>query len=95
MFFSDILFQRQRRSNSVELAEWYQFRASQLRGQASKPENHRRRSLLFIAAYEYEMLADKVTEDAEIERARAVEVRVADRRRRIRVIPGGRGNRAK
>jgi hypothetical protein len=93
MFFSDILFRRQPRTSSVELAESYRLRASQLRGQAIQPENRRRRSLLFVAAYEYEMLADRTIESAEVERAKIVESRIADRRRRIHVVPRSRGSR--
>jgi hypothetical protein len=74
------------------LAESYQFRASELRGQAIEPENHRRRSLLFLAAYEYEMLADRVIEAAEAERAKAVNARASDRRRRFHVVPDGRNS---
>lgn len=83
MIFSDLLFRRGRHAKSSLLAESYRFRATQLRGQAIQPENHRRRSLLFFAAYEYEMLANRMIEAAEIGRAKAVEARIADRRRRI------------
>jgi hypothetical protein len=84
MMFSDILFRRSRNARSSVLAESYRFRATQLRGQAIQPENLRRRSLLFVAAYEYEMLADRVSEAAEIERAKAIEARITNRRRRRR-----------
>lgn len=77
-------FLRSRWSRSAVMAEAYRLRAAQLRGQAIKPENLRRRSLLFVAACEYEMLADRMASAADKERASAIKVRIANRRRRIR-----------
>lgn len=77
-------FLRSRRSKSVVMVEAYRIRAAQLRRQAIEPENLRRRSLLFVAAWEYEMLADRMADAAEMERASAIKARMANRRRRVR-----------
>jgi hypothetical protein len=80
----DTPFPRDRHTRSAIREEAYRLRAAQLRAEAIKPENLRRRSLLFYAAYEYELLADKMAEAIEIERASAARLRSADRRRRER-----------
>lgn len=93
MHIFDHLFPRRRLSLSAIREEAYRLRAAQLRAEAVAPKNLRRRSLLFYAAYEYELLADKVAEAVQSERLDATRARAADRRRRARGEPRTHGGR--
>jgi hypothetical protein len=84
MHFPDLAFGRGRQGRSAILEEAYRLRAARLRAEAIEPVNLRRRSLLFYAACEYELLADNLAEAAHVERFRADAARAADRRRRTR-----------
>lgn len=89
----DPLFPRARHTLAAIREDAYRLRAAQLRAEAVEPKNLRRRSLMFYAAYEYELLADKVAEAAEWERSSAARARVSDRRRRGRGEPRTHGGR--
>ena len=82
MMFFDFPFSQRKRAGSSALAERYQSRASHLRTEAVAPGNLKRRSLLLFAAWEYELLADRMVEAAKVERIKITEARAADRRRR-------------
>lgn len=82
VIFSSFLSRPKKRTGSSLLAEGYQLRAAHLRAEATAPDNLKRRSLLFFAAWEYELLAGRMIEAAKVERTKMTEARTADRRRR-------------
>jgi len=94
MHFSDLLVRRGRHIQSTILEEAYRSRAKRLRSEASEPCNRRRRALLFYAACEYDSLADRTAEAAQIKRATMTHTRALDRKRRVRGEARTHGGRA-